>query len=152
MKNKLKEYIDLVFADAERRAPGNRRVTELKEEILQNLYEKYDDLIAKGKTPAAAYNIAVAGVGDISGLLDSVCGSGSNHTEAVGQEPPEKGTHGEGHTRPLTPEEQNERAALRTEYINEFRASMTGILDNSVIVRPDGTRESVKDRRKNQDT
>ena len=54
--------------------------------------------------------------------------------------------------RPLTPEEQNERAALRTEYINEFRASMTGILDNSVIVRPDGTRESVKDRRKTQDT
>ncbi len=54
--------------------------------------------------------------------------------------------------RPLTSEEQNERALLRTEYINEFRASMTGILDNSVIVRPDGTRESVKDRRKNQDT
>ena len=54
--------------------------------------------------------------------------------------------------RPLTPDEQNERAALRTEYINDFRASMTGILDNSVIVRPDGTRESVKDRRKNQDT
>ena len=54
--------------------------------------------------------------------------------------------------RPLTPEEQNERAVLRTEYINDFRASMTGILDNSVIVRPDGTRESVKDRRKNQDT
>jgi len=54
--------------------------------------------------------------------------------------------------RPLTAEEQNERAALRTEYINDFKASMTGILDNSVIVRPDGTRESVKDRRKDQDT
>ena len=54
--------------------------------------------------------------------------------------------------RPLTVEEQNERAALRTEYLNDFRASMMGILDNSVIVRPDGTRESVKDRRKNQDT
>lgn len=106
MKNKLKEYIDLVFADAERRAPGNRRVTELKEEILQNLYEKYDDLISKGKTPAAAYNIAVAGVGDISGLLDSVCGSGSNHTETVGQEQSEKGTHGGGNARPLTSEEQ----------------------------------------------
>ncbi|MBQ9079873.1 MAG: DUF896 domain-containing protein [Clostridia bacterium] len=54
--------------------------------------------------------------------------------------------------RPLTEAEQTERAALRTEYINEFRASMTGILDNSVIVRPDGTRESVKDRRKKQDS
>ena len=49
----------------------------------------------------------------------------------------------------LTPEEMEERAALRTEYIREFRASMTGILDNTVIVRPDGTREQVSDRPKN---
>ena len=47
---------------------------------------------------------------------------------------------------PLTEEELAERAALRTEYIREFRASMTGILDNTVIVRPDGTREQVKDK------
>lgn len=51
----------------------------------------------------------------------------------------------------LTAEELAERAALRTEYLAEFRASMTGILDNSVIVRPDGTRESVKERRKPTD-
>ena len=53
-------------------------------------------------------------------------------------------------TRQLTEAEQAERAALRTEYINDFRASMTGILDNSVIVRPDGTRENVKDRRQDK--
>lgn len=47
----------------------------------------------------------------------------------------------------LTAEELAERAAMRTEYIREFRASMTGILDNTVIVREDGTRESVRDRR-----
>ena len=47
----------------------------------------------------------------------------------------------------LTEEELAERAALRTEYLKEFRASMTGILDNTVIVREDGTREKVKDRR-----
>ena len=47
----------------------------------------------------------------------------------------------------LTDEELAERAALRTEYLAEIRASMTGILDNSVIVRPDGTREQVKDRK-----
>ena len=46
----------------------------------------------------------------------------------------------------LTKAELEERAALRTEYIREFRASMTGILDNTVIVRPDGTREQVKDK------
>ena len=47
----------------------------------------------------------------------------------------------------LTEEELIERAALRTEYLAEIRASMTGILDHSVVVRPDGTRESVKARR-----
>ena len=47
----------------------------------------------------------------------------------------------------LSEEELAERAALRTEYIRDFRASMTGILDNTVIVRPDGTREQVKNKK-----
>ena len=50
----------------------------------------------------------------------------------------------------LTEDELAERATLRTEYLAEIRASMTGILDNSVIVRPDGTREMVKDRRQEE--
>lgn len=51
----------------------------------------------------------------------------------------------------LTEEELAERAALRTEYLAEIRASMTGMLDNTVIVNPDGTREHVKDRKKPTD-
>ena len=46
----------------------------------------------------------------------------------------------------LTEEELAERAALRTEYIREFRASMTGILDNTVVVRPDGSREKLSQK------
>lgn len=72
MKAKLKEYIDTIFADAEHRAPHNKQLSELKEEMLRNLDDKYDDLIASGKSPAAAYNIAIAGVGDISDLLESL--------------------------------------------------------------------------------
>ena len=48
----------------------------------------------------------------------------------------------------LTEEEKKEQAALRAEYIAEFRAQFTGILDNTYIQRPDGTKESVKDKRK----
>ena len=47
----------------------------------------------------------------------------------------------------LTQAELEERAALRTEYLREFRASLSGILDNTVIVREDGTRERVSDRK-----
>lgn len=99
MKQKLKEYIDNVFADTERRAPRNVRVAELKEELLNNLYEKYDDLLAAGKTPGAAYNIAISGVGDISGLLESLSdegGSAENAPKNPYQQP----------KRPLTPEEE----------------------------------------------
>lgn len=47
----------------------------------------------------------------------------------------------------LTEEEKAEQAALRQEYIAEIRASFGATLDNTVIVRPDGTREQVKDKR-----
>ncbi len=43
----------------------------------------------------------------------------------------------------LTPEELEEQAALRAEYIAGFRASLTAQLDNTVIVDPDGNRTKV---------
>ena len=44
----------------------------------------------------------------------------------------------------LTAEEAAEQKALREESIRDFRASFGGILDNTVIERPDGTREKLK--------
>ena len=46
--------------------------------------------------------------------------------------------------RELTDAEKNEQAALRAEYIRDFRASFGGILEHTVIERPDGTREKLK--------
>lgn len=65
MQDKLREYIDTIFEGT----PATRRAVELKEEMLQNLKDKYDDLLAGGKTEEAAYNIAVASVGDVDELL-----------------------------------------------------------------------------------
>lgn len=47
----------------------------------------------------------------------------------------------------LTPEEEAERAALRAEYIAGFRANLRGMLDTTVIERPDGSRESLKKKK-----
>jgi uncharacterized protein YnzC (UPF0291/DUF896 family) len=44
----------------------------------------------------------------------------------------------------LTEEEKAEQAALRAEYIAEFRASFANQLDHTVIQRPDGTKEKLK--------
>ena len=43
--------------------------------------------------------------------------------------------------RALTDAEKAEQAALRAEYIAEIRASFGGMLQNTVLERPDGTRE-----------
>ncbi|MDO4573391.1 MAG: permease prefix domain 1-containing protein [Clostridia bacterium] len=69
MNEKLRQHMDLLFADA----PQTVRMAELKEEILQNLCDKYNDLIAEGKTEEAAYNIAVASVGDVRALIRAAC-------------------------------------------------------------------------------
>ena len=44
----------------------------------------------------------------------------------------------------LSEEEKTEQTALRAEYIAEFRASFGGILNNTVIQRPDGSKEALK--------
>ena len=45
--------------------------------------------------------------------------------------------------RALTEAEKAEQAALRAEYVAEIRASFGGMLQNTVIERPDGTREQL---------
>ena len=72
MKERIKDHIEVLFADAERRSPANQRLAELKEELLQNTLEKYEHLLTLGKSPEAAYASAVDGIGDISALLDDV--------------------------------------------------------------------------------
>ena len=43
----------------------------------------------------------------------------------------------------LTPEETAERAALRREYIDAFKQSLTAQLDNTYIQYPDGSRRKL---------
>ena len=50
----------------------------------------------------------------------------------------------------LTDEEKDEQQKLRREYIDAYKASLHGVLSNSYIVRPDGTKEKVR-RKKPQD-
>ena len=62
---KLRAHVEELFRDA----PQTRQTVELKEEMLQNLTDKYQDLLNEGKSEEAAYNIAVAGIGDVSELI-----------------------------------------------------------------------------------
>lgn len=62
MREQLIQYVSLLFAGAE-------NCEDTKQEILQNTLDRYDDLIAEGKTPEAAYRLAITGIGDINEIL-----------------------------------------------------------------------------------
>ena len=73
---RLREYIEDLFAAA----PESVRAVEVKEEFIQNLTEKYNDLLSEGKSEEAAYNIAVSSVGDVSGLIRELQGLPEQYT------------------------------------------------------------------------
>lgn len=62
MREKLISYVNLLFA-------GNTDCDDIRQEILQNTLDRYDDLIADGKAPEAAYRLAIGGIGDINEIL-----------------------------------------------------------------------------------
>lgn len=64
MREQLEKYVELLFA-------GSHGTEDIKQEILQNTLDRYDDLISAGKTPEAAYSLAISGIGDISELLQA---------------------------------------------------------------------------------
>lgn len=65
MREQLIQYVELLFA-------GAPETSEIKQEILQNTLDRYDDLVSQGKSPQAAYSLSISGIGDISELLASV--------------------------------------------------------------------------------
>lgn len=62
MREQLIQYVNLLFAGA----PDSE---DIRAEILQNTLDRYDDLVAQGKTPEAAYRLAISGIGDINEIL-----------------------------------------------------------------------------------
>lgn len=47
----------------------------------------------------------------------------------------------------LTEEELKEQKELRTEYINEFKLSLRGMLDNTYIQDPDGNKRKLEKKK-----
>lgn len=68
MTEKLKSYVEKIFENA----PKTKKVYDLKEEIISNLIDKYNDLKESGKTDEESYNIAISNIGDISELVNNL--------------------------------------------------------------------------------
>lgn len=65
MYEKLQVKIDGLFENS----PKNNRARELKEELMANLIDKYNDLIEKGKEEDEAVSLAVASIGDVDEVI-----------------------------------------------------------------------------------
>ncbi len=66
--NKIKDYVDDLFKDIRK----TRKSEELKEELLSDLEEKYQDLISNGKKEKEAYQEVIGGIGDVDELLEEL--------------------------------------------------------------------------------
>lgn len=68
MHSKLRMYVESLFDKVQR----TKEVVELREEILQNVVDKYEDLIREGLSEEEAYRTAISGIGDVDDLLSSM--------------------------------------------------------------------------------
>lgn len=118
MREKLSQYVELLFA-------GASDAEEMKQEILHNTLDRYDDLVAQGKSPEAAYRLAISGIGDIEEILQQKT-TASYSRESAGTFPMED----------ENPPKQNYRAIAIAMYIlcpvplfilNEFGLSTLGL-------------------------
>ena len=62
MREQLIQYVNLLFA-------GAADCEDIKQEILQNTLDRFDDLVAQGKSHEAAYRLAISSIGDINEIL-----------------------------------------------------------------------------------
>ncbi len=65
MNERLRNYIEELFESA----PKTRKSFELKEELLANSEERYQDLIATGVSPDDAFKHVVSSIGNVSELF-----------------------------------------------------------------------------------
>jgi uncharacterized membrane protein len=80
MINKIKKYVEQIFENK----PKSKKVNELKDELIANLIEKYNDLL-KEKSEDEAYNIVIASIGDIDELISDMDGdvdTNNNYVQA----------------------------------------------------------------------
>ncbi|MGL5347954.1 MAG: permease prefix domain 1-containing protein [Peptostreptococcaceae bacterium] len=75
MNSRIKKYVDELF----KYAPKSRKIFEIKEEILSNVNDNYNDLIESGIDENTAYNRAIANIGDVEELIQK-------NTDILGQQ------------------------------------------------------------------
>lgn len=92
MKEKLRKYVEDMVKDI----PKTRSVVDLKEEIIGNMEERYDDLRAEGYGEQDAFDCTINAMGDIRSLFEEENrenGGGKGEPVMAGERPEKKNGH-----------------------------------------------------------
>ena len=95
MREQLRQEVLRRFAGA----PDTQQARDLRDEILSNTLQRYDDLLAGGKSEQEAYASALESVGDVEELLSSLPRAAQAEPVREAQpkaEAPEKEPHSRG--------------------------------------------------------
>lgn len=68
MNKKIRDYVEVLFSDI----PRSQKANELKEELLSNMTERFDDYISQGKSENQAYSLVISNLGDVDEMLAEV--------------------------------------------------------------------------------
>lgn len=68
MKEKITQHFNKLFADA----PKTRKALDLKQEMIQNAMDKFDDMMADGYSEEDAYHNVIESIGDVTELFPEV--------------------------------------------------------------------------------
>lgn len=68
MKEEIRKYVNNLFKGA----PNTKKVNDLKDEIISNTTDKYNDLIKNGESDKDAYEKAIKDIGSVDELVDEL--------------------------------------------------------------------------------
>lgn len=68
MNKKIEAHVNALFENA----PKGSHTLDIKEELLANLNDKYNDMTASGKSEDEAFAVVISGIGDINKLLEDL--------------------------------------------------------------------------------
>lgn len=65
MNDKIRKHVNELFENA----PNTKRAYDLKDEIISNANDKYNDLMSEGKSEEEAYNQVIQEIGNVDELI-----------------------------------------------------------------------------------
>lgn len=82
MNEKIRKEVNILFQNA----PNTKRANDLKDEIISNAEDKYDDLVKQGKNEEEVLQTVIKEIGNVDELIEELNKNNPIHTQYVEQE------------------------------------------------------------------